>query len=69
MYNLDSQLNFANDDGLFKLGVWLHRKVTLCDQKYAEADEVVKNCGFTEDVLRHEWAAQIKAQTKPLPSM
>lgn len=47
----------------------MSRKVLLCDQKYAEADKVVKACGVSEEVLRREWAAQIKAQTKPLPRM
>lgn len=67
MYNLDSQLNFNNEEGLSKLGVWLRRKVIACESKLNEAEEVLRKCGFPEDVLQREWDAQIKAQTKPLP--
>ncbi|KAE9397534.1 hypothetical protein BT96DRAFT_957901 [Gymnopus androsaceus JB14] len=67
MYNLDSQLNFNNEEGLSKLGVWLHWKVIACESKLNEAEEVLRKCGFSEDVLQQEWDAQIKAQTKPLP--
>lgn len=67
MYNLDSQFNFNNEEGLYKLGHWLARKVLLSNQKKIEAEEVLQGCGFTEEVLRREWEAQVKAQTKPLP--
>jgi hypothetical protein len=67
MYNLDSQFNFNNEENLFKLGTWLQRKVHACDVKCGEAEEVLGECGFPEDVLRREWEAQVKAQTKPLP--
>lgn len=68
MYNLDSQFNFNNEENLFKLGTWLRRKVHACDVKLKEAEQVLSECDFPEDVLRREWGAQIKAQTKPLPS-
>lgn len=67
MYNLDSQFDFNNEENLFKMGTWLRRKVHACDVKLKEAEEVLGKCGFKEDVLRHEWEAQVKAQTKPLP--
>lgn len=67
MYNLDSQFNFNNEESLFKLGTWLRRKVCACDVKLKEAEKVLAECGFQEDVLRCEWEAQVKAQTKPLP--
>ncbi|KAF9070217.1 hypothetical protein BDP27DRAFT_1382877 [Rhodocollybia butyracea] len=60
MYNLDCQFNFNNKENLFKLGTWLRRKTY-------EAEETLGECGFPEDVLRREWEAQVKAQTKPLP--
>lgn len=52
---------------MYKLGLWLRRKVLLCGEKLKEAENVLSNCGFSQDVLRREWEAQIKAQTKPLP--
>ncbi|KAJ3817231.1 hypothetical protein F5880DRAFT_1631011 [Lentinula raphanica] len=67
MYNLDSQFHFGSDESLYKIGLWLRRKVLACDEKLKEADTVLQNCGIDEDVLRREWRAQIKAQTKPLP--
>ncbi|KAE9385763.1 hypothetical protein BT96DRAFT_1006754 [Gymnopus androsaceus JB14] len=63
------QLNFNNEEGLSKLGVWLRRKVIACESKLNEAEEVLRKCGFPEDVLQREWDAQIKAQTKPLPPL
>lgn len=67
MYNLDSQFHFYSEEGLSKLGLWLHRKLLLCDEKMEESEACLKACGFSEEVLRREWEAQIKAQTKPLP--
>ncbi|KAE9391464.1 hypothetical protein BT96DRAFT_959544 [Gymnopus androsaceus JB14] len=67
MYNLDSQFNFNSEEGMWKLGVWLRRKVLACENKLNEAESVLGKCGFSEDILRREWDAQIKAQTKPLP--
>ena len=67
MYNLDSQFNFNSEEGMWKLGVWLRRKVLACENKLNEAEGVLGTCGFSEDTLRREWDAQIKAQTKPLP--
>lgn len=67
MYNLDSQFNFYSEEGLYKLGLWLCRKVLACDEKMKDSEECLRVCGFSEEVLRREWEAQIKAQTKPLP--
>jgi rRNA maturation endonuclease Nob1 len=67
MYNLDNQFAFNNEENLFKLGTWLRRKTHACEVKLKEAEETLGECGFAEDVLRREWEAQVKAQTKPLP--
>lgn len=67
MYNLDSQLKFNNEEGLSKLGVWLCRKVIACENKLREAEVVLGECSFSEEVLQQEWSAQVKAQMKPLP--
>ncbi|KAF9061500.1 hypothetical protein BDP27DRAFT_1385337 [Rhodocollybia butyracea] len=40
------------------LGTWLHWKSYACEVKLREAEEVLHESGFPEDVLRHEWKAQ-----------
>ncbi|KAJ3816555.1 hypothetical protein F5880DRAFT_1619187 [Lentinula raphanica] len=67
MYNLDSQFQFNSDEAMYKLGLWLRRKVILCTEKLKEVEESIRTCGITEETLRREWDAQVKAQTKPLP--
>ncbi|KIK51035.1 hypothetical protein GYMLUDRAFT_252449 [Collybiopsis luxurians FD-317 M1] len=67
MYNLDSQLNFANDDSLYKLGLWLCCKVLTCEAKRTKVLQILATCGFSEEVLYAEWQAQLEAQTKPVP--
>lgn len=67
MYNLDSQFKFNNEEGIYKLGQWLARKLLACDEKLNVVEEILLSCGFTETILRHEWAAQIEAQRRPLP--
>ncbi|KAJ3743316.1 hypothetical protein EV360DRAFT_90237 [Lentinula raphanica] len=67
MYNLDSQFHFNSEEALYKLGLWLRRKVLVCHEKLKDAEDVLKVCGFSKEVLRHEWEAQIECQTKPLP--
>ncbi|KAJ3709644.1 hypothetical protein DFJ43DRAFT_1162491 [Lentinula guzmanii] len=67
IYNLDSQLNFSNEESLFRLGIWLRRKWGSCEEKLKEATESLRDLGETEDVLRAQWTAQVQAQTKPLP--
>lgn len=52
---------------MYTLGAWLRRKLTACEQKYKEAEASLKECAFDEEVLRDQWQAQIKAQTRPLP--
>ncbi|KAE9382291.1 hypothetical protein BT96DRAFT_1010945 [Gymnopus androsaceus JB14] len=37
------------------------------ENKLNKAESVLGKCAFSEDILRWEWDAQIKAQTKPLP--
>ncbi|KIK64665.1 hypothetical protein GYMLUDRAFT_240636 [Collybiopsis luxurians FD-317 M1] len=67
MYHLDSQLEFANEEGLFKLGSWLRCKLFACDAKWMEATQVLASCGFKEQVLYNKWEKQVQVQTKPLP--
>ncbi|KAJ3792094.1 hypothetical protein GGU11DRAFT_865191 [Lentinula aff. detonsa] len=56
MYNLDSQFHFNSDEGIYKLGLWLHCKVSLCKEKFNEAEETLQACGISYN-----------SQTKPLP--
>jgi hypothetical protein len=54
---------------LRSLGLWLSRKWLACHRRKQDSIAViedVKKSGVTEDVLRWEWAAQVKEQTKPL---
>ncbi|KAE9388805.1 hypothetical protein BT96DRAFT_947343 [Gymnopus androsaceus JB14] len=44
MYNLDSQFNFYSEEGLYKLGLWLHRKVLACDEKMKDSEECLRVC-------------------------
>ncbi|KIK51700.1 hypothetical protein GYMLUDRAFT_181113 [Collybiopsis luxurians FD-317 M1] len=69
MYHLNSQLEFANEEGLFKLGGWLRCKLFACNAKWMEATQVLASCRFEEQVLYNEWEKQVQVQTKPLPCM
>jgi hypothetical protein len=44
----------------------LHRKWVSCQQRKAKAINSLDSLNISKDVLRAEWAAQIKEQTKPL---
>ena len=44
MYNLDAQFNFNNEEGLYKYGTWLRRKVLACEEKLEEAEVIVTLC-------------------------
>jgi|ERR1700733_12099879 len=54
---------------LHSFGLWLSRKWIACHQKKQESiivlDEL-NDSGITKDILRREWKAQVKEQTKPL---
>jgi hypothetical protein len=44
----------------------LHHKWINCCQRKAKAKDALSDLNISQDVLRAEWAAQIKEQTKPL---
>ena len=48
------------------LGSWLNRKWIDCQQRKVKAKGELDDLKIGEDILRNEWAAQIKEQTKPL---
>ncbi|KAI0245088.1 hypothetical protein BJV78DRAFT_1141541 [Lactifluus subvellereus] len=64
---IDNQICFLNEKALDGIGHWLYWRWYHCQQKKQEADGVLAACGVGEDVLRSEWAAQVREQTKPLP--
>jgi hypothetical protein len=48
------------------LGSWLNRKWVDCQQRKFKAQGELDELHIGVDILRKEWAAQIKEQTKPL---
>jgi len=48
------------------LGSWLNRKWIKCQKRKTQALADLDELGIAIEVLRAEWAAQIKEQTKPL---
>jgi hypothetical protein len=66
IYTIDSQVKHLDIKSLHDLGHWLHHKWVTCRQRKAKAIDSLDQLNISEDVLREEWAAQIKEQTKPL---
>jgi hypothetical protein len=64
---IDTQVKFLDEKSLRSLGVWLCRKWFQCQAKKATAEAELLLLHLDEDMLRREWAAQVKAQTKPSP--
>jgi len=68
LYTIDTQVKHLDQKSLENLGSWLHRKWVLTQNRKnaAERDLVeLKEIGITERLLRDEWAAQVKEQTRP----
>ncbi|THU88323.1 hypothetical protein K435DRAFT_580048, partial [Dendrothele bispora CBS 962.96] len=68
LYTLDTQLHFNNQQALFGAGNWLRRKVRQCRSRQVAAEEDLDTCGQPLDLLRRQWADQIRSQTQPLPT-
>ncbi|KDR74548.1 hypothetical protein GALMADRAFT_70781 [Galerina marginata CBS 339.88] len=69
IYTIDTQVKHIDQKSLLGLGNWLQRKwKTTVEKKNAAVEglQVVLDLGYTEDLLRDEWKAQIVEQTKPL---
>lgn len=66
---LDTQVKHLDDKSLHGMGLWLSRRWLHCQQKKADALQKLDEAGIEESVLRREWEAQIKEQTKPAPRM
>jgi hypothetical protein len=68
LYILDSQVRHLDDASLVGFGRWLFRKWMKCQERKREVVSELGRLNIPEDVLRSEWAAQVKEQTKPLKS-
>lgn len=53
---------------MWSLGSWMSRKWQQCQARKVEAEQLLKKCGVSEDVLREQWEMQVKAQTQLAPS-
>ncbi|KAL6302529.1 hypothetical protein BKA93DRAFT_827420 [Sparassis latifolia] len=67
LFVLDAQVKYLDQQSLFSLGHWLNKKWKQCQAKRLVAAEAVEQCGITDEVLREQWAAQVRDQTKPAP--
>ncbi|GLB34368.1 hypothetical protein LshimejAT787_0112520 [Lyophyllum shimeji] len=67
LYTLDRQVNHAQAETLERFGLWLLRRSRHAARKREAAEAILLECGQSEGFLRAQWAAQVRAQTKPLP--
>lgn len=66
---LDEQVMHLDKKSLFTLGSWLRRRWDRCEALLEEAEEKLRGIDVTKDILRREWQAQVRFQTKPVPRM
>ncbi|KZS99491.1 uncharacterized protein LAESUDRAFT_667904, partial [Laetiporus sulphureus 93-53] len=67
LFVLDTQVKHLDEQSLARLGHWLGRKWIQCHDKKLVAQNDLAACRINEHVLREEWKAQVKEQTKPAP--
>ncbi|KAJ7077217.1 hypothetical protein C8R44DRAFT_836767 [Mycena epipterygia] len=67
LYTIDSQIEHADKMSLGRLAGWLLRRTAHCEEKLRDALAELEECGIREEVLRAQWAEQVKVQTKPAP--
>ncbi|KAJ7107138.1 hypothetical protein C8R44DRAFT_542311, partial [Mycena epipterygia] len=65
----NNAVQHADEANLFKLAEWIHRQALFSKAKRMEAELELTESGHAVPFLRAQWAAQVKAQTKPLPHM
>lgn len=58
-----------SDTSLGSLGHWLHRRAIRAATRLEDAKHKLEDCGVAIADLRQSWDEQVKAQSKPLPSM
>ena len=61
-------MKFLDDSSLVDLAAWLYRKYFMCEERRTEAEKELQKNGNDIAKLRLEWAKQVAAQTKPIPS-
>lgn len=66
---MDTQIKHLDNKSLESLGIWLRRRWFHCQTKKGVAEAALTEVAMEENALRAEWKAQVKAQTKPAPSM
>ncbi|EIN03431.1 hypothetical protein PUNSTDRAFT_78189 [Punctularia strigosozonata HHB-11173 SS5] len=64
---IDEQVCHLDRIQLLSAGELLHRKYNACQERAAEAYDGLERCAVSLNVLRAQWAAQQKAQTRPIP--
>ncbi|EDR05525.1 uncharacterized protein LACBIDRAFT_302740 [Laccaria bicolor S238N-H82] len=70
LYTIDTQVKHLDQKSLLNLGDWLHRKWKATMEHKDKAGGLLAELerkNITENLLREEWAAQVKQQTKPNP--
>ncbi|EJD43484.1 hypothetical protein AURDEDRAFT_41732, partial [Auricularia subglabra TFB-10046 SS5] len=67
LFVLDRQIDFLDNQGLYKMGRWLSKRWADARQRMLDAERHLELCGVAEDVLRAQWKAQISAQLAPTP--
>ncbi|KAJ7116733.1 hypothetical protein C8R44DRAFT_832625 [Mycena epipterygia] len=67
LYTIDSQIEHADKMSLGRLAGWLLRRTAHCEEKLRDTLAELEECGIREEVLRAQWAEQVKVQTKPAP--
>ena len=65
---IDTQVSYNDEQSLRRLGRWLRRKWYQCLARLSAAEQDVRDSGHSSEDLRMQWALQIQAQTKPMPS-
>ena len=71
MYTLNAQFAFATKETITNLASWLNRKISNTRDKRREAQLMMDEAGEVaqdEGFVREQWAAQVREQTKPMPS-
>lgn len=63
---LDAQVHFLHSKSTLKLGEWLKRKWIKCQQRKKDAQVILVDHDL--QALKDAWAAQVNAQSRPLPS-
>ncbi|KAH7903544.1 hypothetical protein BJ138DRAFT_1107585 [Hygrophoropsis aurantiaca] len=65
LFSLDCRIKYLDEKSLCQLGHWLRRHWDSCQGRMTGATRKLDGCDI--DNLRHEWQAQVIAQTKPPP--